>query len=342
VRAIDLFCGAGGLSYGLKQAGIQVVGGFDIDPRCVYPFETNIKAPFFKQDVRTVTSKQLKQLWGPSGVRVLAGCAPCQPFSSHRRGTDTTADDSWPLLDEFARLATESLPQIVTMENVPRIVSSDVFKRFVITLQKCDYEVSFRSCYGPEYRLPQHRRRLVLIASRIGTVELPKRTAGRSIRTVRQTIGKLPQLEAGEIDPKDHLHKSRNLTELNLKRIRASSPGGTWRDWPEELRSECHRKASGSSFANVYARMEWSQPSPTITTQMHNFGTGRFGHPEQDRAITLREAAMLQGFPRTYRFVQKGEPVEFAPLGRLIGNAVPPPLGKMVGKTIMARVEHRP
>lgn len=342
MRAIDLFCGAGGLSYGLKQAGMQVVGGFDIDPRCAYPFEANIQAPFFEQDVRTVTGKQLKQLWGRSGRRVLAGCAPCQPFSSYRRGVDTTADDSWPLLDEFARLVTESLPHVVTMENVPRVVSSGVFKRFVGTLEENGYAVSFQSCYGPEYGLPQHRRRLVLIGSRIGVLDVPKRTpVGQKIPTVRQVIEKLPPLESGGVDPKDRLHKCRDLTEINLQRIRASRPGGTWRDWPEELRAACHRRASGSSFANVYARMEWDQPSPTITTQMHNFGTGRFGHPEQDRAITLREAAMLQGFPRTYKFVPSDGPVEFSALGRLIGNAVPPPLGRAVGKVIMDRASRR-
>ncbi|MEU4802358.1 DNA cytosine methyltransferase [Actinosynnema sp. NPDC023587] len=336
VRAVDLFCGAGGLSYGLRQAGIEVVGGFDIDPRCAYPFEANIKAPFFEQDVRTVTAKQLKKLWGRGAVRILAGCAPCQPFSSHRRGVDTSADESWPLLDEFARLAEETLPDIVTMENVPRVVGSGVFKRFVESLQVQGYKISYKSCYAPEYGLPQHRRRLVLLASRIGDVAIPKGTwKEKKAITVREIIGKLPAIGAGEVDPVDRLHKSRNLSEVNLARIQASRPGGTWRDWPEELRAPCHRKPSGSSFANVYARMEWDQPAPTITTQAHNFGTGRFGHPEQDRAITLREAAMLQGFPRSYRFTAKNEPIEFAPLGRLIGNAVPPPLGKMVGTAVM-------
>jgi DNA (cytosine-5)-methyltransferase 1 len=170
VRAIDLFCGVGGLSHGLRKAGVEVVGGFDIDNRCKYPFEANINAPFFLQDVRTVTAAQLKGLWGKSKARLLAGCAPCQPFSSYRRGVDTTGDESWPLLDEFSRLINDTLPEMVTMENVPRVVSSTVFNRFVESLKALKYHVSYKSCFGPEYGLPQYRRRLVLIASRIGAI----------------------------------------------------------------------------------------------------------------------------------------------------------------------------
>jgi DNA (cytosine-5)-methyltransferase 1 len=153
---------------------------------------------------------------------------------------------------------------------------------------------------------------------------------------VRDEIGGLPKLKSGAADPDDPLHRTRDLSEINLKRIRASVPGGTWEQWPEDLRSPCHRKKSGATFRNVYARMEWDKPAPTITTLSYNFGTGRFGHPEQDRGLSLREAAMLQGFPSTYRFVAEDDPVYFNPLGRLIGNAVPPPLGKAVGEAVRA------
>ena len=170
------------------------------------------------------------------------------------------------------------------------------------------------------------------MASRIG--EMPPladvHPAGEI--TVRDVIGHLPRLRAGEECPKDPLHKARTLTEINMRRIRASQPGGTWRDWPHELRAPCHTKETGSSFQSVYARMTWDEPSPTITTQSYNFGTGRFGHPEQDRAISLREAAMLQGFPVSYKFVDKGQSPEFLSIGKHIGNAVPPPLGKAVGR----------
>ncbi|KAB2347241.1 DNA cytosine methyltransferase [Actinomadura rudentiformis] len=339
VSAIDLFCGVGGLSHGLQQAGVKVVAGFDIDPRCKYPFETNIDAAFLEQDVRTVTKDQLNRLWEPGSARLLAGCAPCQPFSPYRRGQDTSQEEQWSLLEEFGRLVQETLPDLVTMENVPRIVSSTVFKAFVDTLKDSGYEVSFKSCYGPEYGLPQHRRRLVLIASLHGLIKVPDGEYREdSFMTVRDVIFALPEIASGGADEADPLHKSRSLSEINLHRIRASRPGGTWRDWPEELRAPCHRRASGATFKNVYARMEWDKPAPTITTMAYNFGTGRFGHPEQDRAISLREAAILQGFPPSYRFVKPGSPIEFTPIGRLIGNAVPPAIAAAVGKAILTRL----
>jgi DNA (cytosine-5)-methyltransferase 1 len=177
------------------------------------------------------------------------------------------------------------------------------------------------------------------LASRLGPIEVPASAAGASkAATVKTRIGNLRPIEAGGQDPADPLHTSRALTAINLERIRASTPGGTWEDWPKRLLAPCHRRSTGATFRNVYARMEWDKPSPTITTLAYNFGTGRFGHPDQDRPISLREAAMLQGFPRTYRFVKPGERVAFNRLGRLIGNAVPPPLAKAVGRAIIAHV----
>ncbi len=340
MSAVDLFCGAGGLSLGLRDAGIKVTAGIDLDPRCRYPFMSNIRVPFLEQDIRSVTAAQLTKLWEPKSVRVLAGCAPCQPFSSHRRGADTSGDESWPLLDVFGDLVTETLPEIVTMENVCRVSTSAVFQRFVATLAQEGYAVAYKSCFGPRFGLPQSRRRLILLASQKGPINIP--TGSREsvdFATVREAIGGLQPLRNGETDSSDQLHTCRSLTPVNLSRIRASKPGGTWGDWPAELRAPCHMRSSGSTFRSVYARMEWDKPSPTITTQAHNFGTGRFGHPEQDRVISLREAAILQGFPSDYRFVRPGEPVEFGPLGRLIGNAVPPPMARSIGSAIMEHLE---
>lgn len=338
VWAIDLFCGAGGLSHGLQEAGIPVAAGFDIDPWCRYPYEANIQSAFVEEDIRAITSSHLRRLWPEGAIRLLAGCAPCQPFSPYRRGADTSDEEQWPLLDEFGRLVIESKPEIVTMENVTRMRSASVFRRFLGTLESEGYHVDWRSCYGPDYGLPQRRRRLVLLASRLGEISVPMGNGEGSEATVRQAIGGLPSLAAGEGDSDDKLHKSRVMSDINLQRIRASKPGGTWDDWPKELRAPCHRRKSGASFRNVYARMEWDEPSPTITTLAFNFGTGRFGHPEQDRPITLREAALLQGFPRNYRFTAPNEPIYFSRLGRLIGNAVPPPLAAAIGRSIMKHV----
>jgi DNA (cytosine-5)-methyltransferase 1 len=341
ISAVDLFCGVGGLSYGLRESGIRIAAGVDLDPTCGYPFRTNIRAPFHRQDICELKTHELAAMWpADTQVRVLAGCAPCQPFSSYRRGADTSRDRQWPLVDEMSRLVEGTTPDVVTMENVPRIVSASIFERFVIRLRKLGYHVDFKSCYGPAYGLPQHRKRLVLLASRLGEVTVPKGTVSPTeYATVRQAIHDLPPVNHGQTHPHDRLHKSRTLTEINLKRIKRSTPGGTWEEWPEELRAPCHRKPSGSTFRNVYARMTWDEPSPTITTMSYNFGTGRFGHPEQDRALTLREAANLQSFPPDYQFVAQEDPVQFAPLGRLIGNAVPPRLAKAIGTAIVEHVK---
>ncbi|WP_405113481.1 DNA cytosine methyltransferase [Micromonospora sp. NBC_01405] len=340
ISAVDLFCGVGGLSYGLQGAGLDIAAGVDIDPACEYPYQSNIRAPFRKKDVRELKAKELASMWPKGTIRVLAGCAPCQPFSSYRRGTDTSHEAQWPLIDEVSRLVEGTKPEIVTMENVPRIGSTPIFKAFVDKLEKLGYSVHHESCHCPAYGVPQHRRRMVLVASLLGEIRVPKgKVAPTDYTTVEQAIRGLPPLEDGTVDPTDRLHKSRKLTPINLERIRSSNPGGTWEDWREELRAPCHRKSSGSTFRNVYARMVWDEPSPTITTLSYNYGAGRFGHPEQDRAISLREAAILQSFPRDYEFVAPGKPVHFAPLGRLIGNAVPPKLAQAVGEAILQHVE---
>lgn len=342
VTAIDLFCGVGGLSAGLQQSGINVICGIDIDDTCKFPFETNIGAPYLSEDVRNISAQHFERLWGSDDIRLLAGCAPCQPFSSYRRGVDTSAESQWPLLADFGRLVRDTNPHVVTMENVPRVASSKIFKEFVSTLIAHGFEVDFASRDCATYGLPQRRRRLVLIASRVGRIKVPHgNTSAANVRTVRDCISSLPEIESGGAHTEDSLHKSRKLSDLNLKRIQASKPGGTWEDWPVDLRAPCHQRATGASFRNVYARMNWDQPAPTITTLAHNFGAGRFGHPDQDRPISLREAAMLQGFPRDYTFTRAEDPVYFATLGRLIGNAVPPPVGRAVGDAVMQHLSER-
>jgi DNA (cytosine-5)-methyltransferase 1 len=178
---------------------------------------------------------------------------------------------------------------------------------------------------------------MVLLASRHGEITMIKPTLKKP-KTVRQAIGRLRSLRAGEAAPRDKLHVSSTLSEKNLKRIRASRPGGTWRDWPEHLIADCHRAESGRTYSGVYGRMEWDKPAPTMTTQCYGFGNGRFGHPEQDRAITLREAAIIQSFPRDYVFIPDGCEVSFKVLGRLIGNAVPVDLGRAIARSIISHL----
>lgn len=336
IDAVDLFCGAGGLSYGLQKTGITVRGGIDFDADCQFPYEANMNgAKFFLEDITQTDAEKINKLYRKRSFKLLAGCAPCQPFSNLRNGTNKTKSDKWPLLYEFSRLVSEVKPDFVTMENVPQLKTQSVFIDFVDNLKALGYSVFSQIVDAADYGVPQRRRRLVLLASLHGPIRLlSPEEIGVKRTTVREAIGDLAHLEAGQTDAFDPLHKTRALSSINLERIRASKPGGTWQDWPENLRLECHKKKSGSTFKSVYGRMQWDAPSGTITTQATNLGTGRFGHPSQDRALSLREIAILQSFPHDYVFVEKNNEVGIGPMTRLIGNAVPVELGYAVGKSI--------
>ena len=332
--AVDLFCGAGGLSHGLILEGVPVLAGIDVDPACRYPFEKNNGARFLEQNVSDVTPDQLSSLFARTEVRILAGCAPCQPFSTYAQRFDTTGSPRWALLREFARLVNELQPEVVTMENVPSVAKHEVYTDFVSSLDRLGYVVWHDVVDCSDYGLPQRRRRRVLLASRLGSLDLVEPTHDCRPLTVRHEIGRLQPLAAGESSSSDRMHVAATLSPLNLKRIRASKPGGTWRDWPSHLVAKCHRNQSGITYPSVYGRMEWDSPAPTLTTQFFGFGSGRFGHPEQDRALSLREGALLQGFPDTYSFIPAGSPIHFKTLGRMVGNAVPVTLGRVIGRSI--------
>ena len=339
LAAVDLFCGAGGLTKGLESAGIDVKLGIDIDPACAFPFEHNTKARFLLKSIEKVRPADIKRAFGAAKLKLLAGCAPCQPFSKYRLGKSDHTDRRWRLLAEFQRLILATKPNLVTMENVPRLAEERIFKRFVASLKAARFNVWYGIVNCADYGVPQERERLVLLASRLGPISLipPTHTPDR-YKTVRQMIATLPPLAANAIDPEDPLHQSSGLSKTNLKRIKASRPGGTWRDWSPGLVAKCHRKKSGKTYPSVYGRMCWDQPSPTLTTQFYGFGNGRFGHPGQHRALSLREGAILQSFPKTYRFVKRGEPIYRKRVGMLIGNAVPVKLGAAIGRSVRNHV----
>jgi DNA (cytosine-5)-methyltransferase 1 len=269
-------------------------------------------------------------------LKILVGCAPCQPFSSHSNKIKIKkSDKKWNLLSEFRRLIVETRPVIVSMENVPNLSKQQVFSDFVDFLQSSDFHVSYQNVYCPQYGIPQKRKRLVLLASRLGKINLiPPTHLEHEYVTVKETIGDLPKVQSGKTHKNDPLHRTTKLSKLNLERIKKSKPNGTWRDWPESLRLPCHKKESGKTYPSVYGRMSWDEPSPTITTQFYNFGTGRFGHPSQNRALTIREAALLQTFPSDYIFYQERDGISMTKLGIHIGNAVPVRLGEVIGLSI--------
>ena len=322
----------------MQRAGVTISAGIDIDPACKHPFEHNVGAKFYGRDASKLTAKFLASRFPEKTIRVLAGCAPCQPYSTYAGGK-SDPQHSWKLLSKFGELVRDVLPDIVTMENVPGLIHRSVFSEFESVLKENGYFVFKSVVKCKDYGVPQTRKRLVVLASRLKRIELAPPPASRGDdATVRNAIEHLAAICAGQCDEADRLHQSSGLSETNALRIRNSRPGGTWRDWEPSLRAACHLKGTGRTFPSVYGRMEWDQPSPTITTQFHGYGNGRFGHPTQDRAISLREGALLQTFPDTYSFVPESEPVRIGPVARLIGNAVPVKLGEAIGQSIIAHL----
>ncbi|TGP24407.1 DNA cytosine methyltransferase [Mesorhizobium sp. M1D.F.Ca.ET.184.01.1.1] len=339
VKVVDLFCGAGGLAYGLKSAGFEIAAGVDLDPACRHPFETNCGGKFAEKSVDDLTKAELDGWFAGADIRVLAGCAPCQPFSTYSQSRKTP-DGRWELLRSFLKLAIKVKPEIVTMENVRGLAAKSIWREFVKGLEASNYEVAWDEVLCSDFGVPQTRKRLVLIASRIGPIGVPKAEAGTKQLTVRDAIAALPRLNAGQASTHDSLHVACRLSPTNLRRIRASKPGGTWRDWPSDLRASCHKKETGETYPSVYGRMSWDDFAPTMTTQCFGYGNGRFGHPDQDRAITLREAAILQSFPETYSFIPDDTRPTFDKVGMLIGNAVPPKLGEAIGRSVLAHINN--
>ena len=341
--AIDLFCGAGGLTCGLIQSGLPVVAGYDVDESCQYAYEKNNKgAKFFLRNISDISSAEVNRQFGKAKFKVLVGCAPCQPFSrytlKHRQSSD-----KWELLRDFSRIIRGTRPHIVSMENVPDLVHYTVFHDFLDSLERGGYfftrNTETQIIYCPDYGIPQMRRRLVILASRLKPIEiLPPTHPPESYLTVRDVLCDMPPLDAGEKCQADPLHRCSRLSPLNLKRIRHSIPGGSWGDWPRKLVALCHQRNSGETYPSVYGRMEWNRPAPTITTLFFGYGNGRFGHPDQDRAISLREGAILQTFPNDYFFCESENNITFSKIGRMIGNAVPVRLGAVIGKSILKHI----
>ncbi len=343
IKVVDLFCGIGGLTHGLIKEGLDVVAGIDNDDTCQYGYEYNNKTKFIHKDILKVTTKEINNLFGEDDktIKVLAGCAPCQPFS--RYNIRKVTQEQLEPLEKFAQLIRTTLPDIVSMENVSGLANMEkypVFKNFIETLIKCKYNYKFEVVNTAEYGVPQNRKRLVLLASRFGEIELVKKTHKNNKVTVRDVIRELPPIRHGQTCKKDSLHRARKLDPINLERIKATPPdGGSSGSWDQKLVLKCHQKKSGKTYrCSVYGRMKWDAPAPTMTTQCIGLGNGRFGHPTQNRAISLREAAMFQTFPKSYKFVEPNKPFVIANVAKFIGNAVPVRLGVIIGRSIKKHV----
>ena len=337
VEAIDLFCGIGGLTYGLKKAKIKIIAGLDNDASCEYAYRKNNKSKFICEDIANYDFRKMKKMYSKDSIKVLVGCAPCQPFTPYaRKITNKQNTIREGLIKYFVKAVTILKPHIISMENVRGLTQKKIFTKFVRQINNLGYKVDYKVVYCPNYGVPQTRYRLVLMASRLGEIEVPSPNHSKSqYITVGDAIKKLPILRDGGICPSDHVHRCMKLAAINKKRIKHSKPQGTWHDWPKNLLPDCYKKPSGQTYRNVYGRMSYGHVGPTITTRFLTYGTGRFGHPTQARAISLREGALLQTFPEDYDF---GEDFKVRECERHIGNAVPPNLGEAIGQAILLHI----
>lgn len=339
---VDIFCGIGGITHGFVLEDFKVVAGLDIDDSCRYAYEHNNKGSrFIQADLSDCDYGEIAALYPRDcRVKIMIGCAPCQPFSTNnsKRTKGADNDDKWTLVDKFAEAIEAVQPDIVSMENVPNLKAfrdGEIYKKFLSRLKEMGYNVHSEVVSCLEYGVPQLRKRLVVLASRFGSITmLPGDVVPGKHPTVRSTIERLERISAGEVSKSDPLHKARSLEGQNLRRIQQSKPGGSWEDWDYSLVAACHKKDTGSTYKGVYGRMQWDEPAPTITAQFYAFGSGRFGHPEQDRALSLREGALLQTFPADYEFVEPGVEIHFNSVGTYIGNAVPVNLARAIAKSI--------
>ncbi|MCF8228504.1 MAG: DNA cytosine methyltransferase [Bacteroidales bacterium] len=334
LKAVDFFCSIGGVSLGFKQAGIEVLGGIDIDESCKETYERNINAKFLLEDVSNLNYPKVGNFFEIKREQdnlVFVGCSPCQYYSNIK--TDKTKSvRTRLLLSDFQEFVDYFKPGYVFIENVPGLDKKpeSPLGEFKAFLKKKGYAFDEGVINAKYYGAPQNRRRFVLLASRIKSVKLPKGNKDY-ISTVREAIGdtnKFRVINAGQKDNSSFMHSSARLSPKNLERIRLTPHNGgdrrAWKDNPN-VQVNCYSKHEG--HYDVYGRMHWDKPSPTITTRFVSYSNGRYGHPEQDRAISLREGATLQSFPEDFVFYSKSQ----GQVAKMIGNAVPPLLAKAIG-----------
>jgi DNA (cytosine-5)-methyltransferase 1 len=323
---------------------MRVLAGVDNDPSSGTTFEKNFpEATFFRKDIRSMRPSELSETItsASSSPLVFSACAPCQPFSKQRRQTKV-GDDRIPLLLEFYKFVKRYRPMCIFIENVPGmqrgVDAESPFQEFRRKIEKHDYYVSVAVISSASYGVPQRRYRLVALASLLGPIEFPPPTHGPGTShpeysTVREWISDLPALTAGEEHPSVPNHRASGLSGLNLRRIRATPEGGGRNDWPRELELDCHTNGY-KGHSDVYGRMSWDAPATGLTTRCISLSNGRFGHPAQNRAISVREAACLQTFPRDFTFTGNWEA-----MGRQIGNAVPVLLASRFGVQIVEHID---
>lgn len=343
LRAVDFFCGAGGMSFGLFQAGIEILGGIDNSVDCKRTYEANVpRAKYVRRDITRLSANVLGKRLGIEADDpnlIFCGCSPCQFWSKIRTDKSKSVQTAF-LLKKFEKFIRAFRPGFVVVENVPglyRRKDNTILRNFITFLEDHGYNFKDGIVNANHYGVPQNRMRYLLIASRVKVIEALPSPDESGIFDVRSFIGAengFPSIEAGHRDNSDFLHTSLALSEKNLRRIKLTPlDGGDRKSWANdpELQIDAYR-GRDDIFKDVYGRMSWGKPAPTITTKFVSLSNGRFGHPEEARAISVREGATLQTFPMDYCFYSKS----LDGLARQIGNAVPPALAKRIGEHLIA------
>ncbi|MBK6700478.1 MAG: DNA cytosine methyltransferase [Saprospiraceae bacterium] len=341
LKAIDFFCSGGGMSFGLQKAGIKVIAGIDYDISCKETYEANVKnAKFLHYDIFKLQPKTIDKVLNLSRENtdnlILIGCTPCQYWSQIRTNKNKSKEGR-DLLTEFLRFVNYYLPGFVVVENVPGIFrnrSKSKLQFFIEDLEKLGYVIHSEIHDMSDYGVPQKRKRYTLIANRISKEKIiPKK--GKHKVLVKDVLGKnngFPKVLAGNRDNTAFNHTVASLSELNLARVKkVKRNGGTRFDFANipELQLQCF-KGKDNSFIDTYGRLSWDDLAPTITTKFFNVSSGKFVHPEEDRALSLREGASLQTFPKSFIFKTNS----IAQTAKIIGNAVPPKYAKAIGESI--------
>lgn len=340
-NAIDLFSGCGGLSLGLEKSGFNILASVEIDKKVSETYSANHPtAEVFAEDIRKINAEIVFEKIGDKRIHLIAGCPPCQGFS---KLTDKYKrfDERNNLPLEMARLVKEIKPDIVMMENVPGIAKKGkpILDKFIKILEEENYIVNWRILQAADFGVPQSRKRFVLIAGRGFEIKIPEGNPDKR-KSLRQALKKNKKqavtfeeaMKKGG-PAKFNWNVVRNLEEISIRRLQAMGEGSGRTSLPEDLRPNCH-KGSNKGFNNVYGRMTWDKISPTITSGCTSPSTGRFGHPSEDRTISVREAAMIQTFPLGYKF--KTNQVGLA--CSMIGNAFPPKLAEILGKKCISHL----
>lgn len=345
IGVFDFFSGCGGTSKGFQNAGLNPAFALDFDPDAAETFRSNFPETLFSSnDINLFRSEEIEDLVESYDVTLFCGCAPCQPFTrQNTQKPEKRTDVRRSLLSRFGLLIEKHGPDYIFVENVPgiqKVAGNSTLTRFKKRLEGLGYDPTVGVVESQNYGVPQRRRRLVLVASKHGKVGFPIAThdpdTGSAVSTVREWISHLPPISAGETHPDVPNHRAANLSELNLKRIRATPPEGTRADWPADLHLDCHTKTGYVGHTDVYGRMKWDGPATGLTTRCISLSNGRYGHPEQHRAISVREAAALQTFPDSFKFYGS-----LNSQAKQIGNAVPVLLAQAFGEHIISHAARR-